>query len=46
MRNEGVASVSTLAGYNFVTDGTGAPFGMNLISLKAGTIEMAHLIRI
>lgn len=31
---EGVASVSTLTGYNFVTDGTGASFGMSLISLK------------
>lgn len=35
MKNEGVASVSTLAGYNFLTDGTGASFGMNLISLKS-----------
>ncbi len=32
---EGVASVSTLAGYNFITDGTGANFGMNLIALKS-----------
>lgn len=31
---EDVASVSGLAGYNFLTDGTGASFGMNLISLK------------
>ncbi len=31
---DGVASVSTLAGYNFITDGTGANYGMNLISLK------------
>lgn len=31
---DGVASVSTLAGYNFITDGTGANFGMNLIGLK------------
>jgi hydrophobic/amphiphilic exporter-1 (mainly G- bacteria), HAE1 family len=29
-----VASVSTLAGFNVLTDGTGANFGMNLISLK------------
>jgi len=29
-----VASVSTLAGFNILTDGTGANFGMNLISLK------------
>ncbi len=35
MKNKGVASVSTLAGYNFLTDGTGASFGMNLISLKS-----------
>jgi HAE1 family hydrophobic/amphiphilic exporter-1 len=31
---EGVASISTLTGYNFITDGTGANYGMNLISLK------------
>ena len=31
---EGVESVSTLAGFNVLTDGTGASFGMNLISLK------------
>lgn len=31
---EGVASVSALTGYNFVTDGTGASYGMSLISLK------------
>jgi HAE1 family hydrophobic/amphiphilic exporter-1 len=31
---EGVASVSTLAGFNVLSDGTGASFGMNLISLK------------
>jgi HAE1 family hydrophobic/amphiphilic exporter-1 len=31
---EGVASVSTLAGFNVLTDGTGASYGMNLISLK------------
>ncbi len=31
---EGVQSVSTLAGFNVLTDGTGASFGMNLISLK------------
>lgn len=35
LKIEGVASVSTLAGYNFLTDGTGASFGMNLISLKS-----------
>jgi hydrophobic/amphiphilic exporter-1 (mainly G- bacteria), HAE1 family len=35
MKIEGVASVSTLAGYNFLTDGTGASFGMNLISLES-----------
>lgn len=29
-----VASVSSLAGFNVLTDGTGANFGMNLISLK------------
>ncbi len=29
-----VSSVSTLAGFNVLTDGTGANFGMNLISLK------------
>ena len=29
-----VESVSTLAGFNVLTDGTGANFGMNLISLK------------
>ncbi|MGG7033661.1 MAG: efflux RND transporter permease subunit [Flavobacterium sp.] len=34
MKNPNVASVSTLAGYNFITDGTGASYGMNLISLK------------
>ncbi len=31
---EMIASVSTLAGFNILTDGTGANFGMNLISLK------------
>ncbi len=35
LKNPSVASVSTLAGYNFLTDGTGASFGMNLISLKS-----------
>jgi HAE1 family hydrophobic/amphiphilic exporter-1 len=29
-----VESVSTLAGFNVLTDGTGASYGMNLISLK------------
>jgi HAE1 family hydrophobic/amphiphilic exporter-1 len=29
-----ISSVSTLAGFNILTDGTGANFGMNLISLK------------
>ena len=29
-----VSSVSSLAGFNVLTDGTGANFGMNLISLK------------
>lgn len=29
-----VASVSTLAGFNVLTDGTGASYGMNLIGLK------------
>jgi HAE1 family hydrophobic/amphiphilic exporter-1 len=31
---EGVATVSSLAGFNVLSDGTGASFGMNLISLK------------
>lgn len=31
---EGVESVSTLAGFNVLSDGTGASFGMNLINLK------------
>ena len=31
---EMVSSVSTLTGFNVLTDGTGANFGMNLISLK------------
>jgi hydrophobic/amphiphilic exporter-1 (mainly G- bacteria), HAE1 family len=31
---DGVASVSTLAGFSIITDGSGAAFGMNLISLK------------
>ena len=31
---EMVSSVSTLAGFNVLTDGTGANFGMNLIGLK------------
>jgi hydrophobic/amphiphilic exporter-1 (mainly G- bacteria), HAE1 family len=31
---EGVASISTLAGFNFITEGTGANYGMNLIALK------------
>lgn len=31
---EDVASISSLVGYNFVTDGTGASYGMKLISLK------------
>ena len=35
LANENVTSVSTLAGYNFLTDGTGASYGMNLISLKS-----------
>src|SRR5213075_855753 len=35
MQLKDVASVSTLAGYNFLTDGTGASYGMNLISLKS-----------
>lgn len=35
LENNNVASVSTLAGYNFLTDGTGASYGMNLISLKS-----------
>jgi HAE1 family hydrophobic/amphiphilic exporter-1 len=30
----GVESVSTLAGFNVLSDGTGASYGMNLISLK------------
>lgn len=34
LKTEGVASVSTLAGFNVLSDGTGASFGMNLISLK------------
>ena len=34
MKIDGVASVSTLAGFNVLTDGTGASYGMNLISLK------------
>jgi hydrophobic/amphiphilic exporter-1 (mainly G- bacteria), HAE1 family len=34
MQIDGVASVSTLAGFNVLTDGTGASYGMNLISLK------------
>jgi hydrophobic/amphiphilic exporter-1 (mainly G- bacteria), HAE1 family len=31
---EGVESVSSLAGFSILTDGTGATYGMNLISLK------------
>jgi HAE1 family hydrophobic/amphiphilic exporter-1 len=31
---DAVASVSTLAGFNVLSDGTGASFGMNLVSLK------------
>jgi HAE1 family hydrophobic/amphiphilic exporter-1 len=31
---DGVSSISSLVGYNFVTDGTGASYGMKLISLK------------
>ena len=31
---DGVGSVSTLAGFNVLSDGTGASFGMNLIGLK------------
>lgn len=31
---EGVESVSTLAGFNVLSDGTGASYGMNLITLK------------
>jgi HAE1 family hydrophobic/amphiphilic exporter-1 len=31
---DGIASISSLVGYNFVTDGTGASYGMKLISLK------------
>lgn len=31
---EEVSSVSTLAGFNVLSDGTGASYGMNLISLK------------
>lgn len=33
-QTEGIASISSLVGYNFVTDGTGASYGMKLISLK------------
>lgn len=29
-----ISSISSLVGYNFVTDGTGASYGMKLISLK------------
>lgn len=29
-----IASVSSLVGYNFITDGTGASYGMKLMSLK------------
>ena len=35
LQDKNVSSVSTLAGYNFLTDGTGASYGMNLISLKS-----------
>lgn len=35
LQNKYIASVSTLAGYNFLTDGTGASYGMNLIGLKS-----------
>jgi HAE1 family hydrophobic/amphiphilic exporter-1 len=31
---EEITSISSLVGYNFVTDGTGASYGMKLISLK------------
>ena len=31
---EGVESVSTLAGYSVLSEGTGASYGMNLVSLK------------
>lgn len=31
---DGVESVSTLAGFNVLSDGTGASYGMNLITLK------------
>jgi HAE1 family hydrophobic/amphiphilic exporter-1 len=31
---DGVATVSTLAGFSIITDGSGAAFGMNLISLS------------
>jgi HAE1 family hydrophobic/amphiphilic exporter-1 len=34
MKIEGVESVSTLAGFNVLSDGTGASYGMNLIGLK------------
>ncbi len=33
-KTEGVQSVSTLAGFSLLSDGSGASFGMNLISLK------------
>lgn len=33
-KTEGVQSVSTLAGFSLISDGSGATFGMNLISLK------------
>ncbi len=35
LQDKNVSSVSTMAGYNFLTDGTGASYGMNLISLKS-----------
>jgi len=34
LQTEGVSSVSSLAGYSVLSEGTGAVYGMNLISLK------------
>jgi HAE1 family hydrophobic/amphiphilic exporter-1 len=36
---DGVNSVSSLAGFSLLSEGTGAVYGMHLISLKTGVKE-------
>jgi HAE1 family hydrophobic/amphiphilic exporter-1 len=43
---EGVKSVSSLAGYEILTEGTGSNAGTCLINLRIGTIESNLLLRL